>query len=406
MSFRMTNNMVNTKHDTHSYESTKNGESGYQREIYNIEVLYEAFQKVKVGSDWKPQVQKFEMNLLTELVNIREELINRTFRFSPTNDFILNERGKTRLISGDSIRDRVVKRALCDEVLIPTIRKYLIHDNGASLKGKGISFTRDRLETHLKQFFLKNGNNEGWILLGDYTKFFDNIEHKRLMNMFRAIIDDELALWLLEKVLEQAQVDVSYMSNLEFADRLNIVFNSLEHQKIDKSLLTGEKYLEKHMNIGDQIAQVAGIFYPHRLDNYIKIVEGVKYFGRYMDDTYVIYEDKEYLIELYKRIEAEALNNGIFINKKKTRICKLSDYWRFLQIQYSLTDTGRIIKKINPKRLVSMRRKLKKLADILNEEDFINYYKAWFKNHYKLMSKIQRENMDKLFYELRECYYV
>lgn len=406
MSFCMTNNMVNTKHDTHSYESTKNGESGYQREIYNIEVLYEAFQKAKVGSDWKPQVQKFEMNLLTELSKLQKELQNRTFKFSPPNEFILNERGKTRVISGDCIRDRVVKRALCDEILIPSIRKYLIHDNGASLKGKGIGFTRDRLEVHLRKYYHKNQSNEGYILLGDYTKYFDNIQHKLLMDMFRKIINNDLAIWLLEKVLEQAMVDVSFMDNNEYADCLNTVFNSLEYDKVDKKLLTGEKYLAKHMNIGDQVAQVAGIFYPHKLDNYIKIVEGVKYYGRYMDDFYVIHDNKEYLKELVKRIEAEALNNGILINKKKTRICKLSDYWRFLQIQYSLTDTGRIIKKINPKRLVSMRRKLKKLADILNEEDFINYYKAWFKNHYKLMSKIQRENMDKLFYELRECYYV
>lgn len=110
-------NMVNTKHDITSYESCD-----YQREITNINVLYEAFMKAKVGSDWKPQVQKFEMNLLTELSKLQKELQDRTFKFSPPNEFILNERGKTRVISGDCIRDRVVKRALCDEILIPSIK--------------------------------------------------------------------------------------------------------------------------------------------------------------------------------------------------------------------------------------------------------------------------------------------
>lgn len=311
---------VNTKHDTASYERCS-----CKREIFDINVLYDAFQKVKQGCDWKPSVQKFEINLLTELVNIRKELISRTFRFSSTNNFILNERGKTRYISGDCVRDRVVKRALCDEVLLPAIRKYLIYDNGASLKGKGTDFTRKRLKVHLKRFFNECGNNGG-ILLVDFTKFFDNIEHDRLMDMFRALIDDELALWLLEKVLEQAQVDVSYMNEADFADRMNIVFNSLEHQKVSKSLLTGEKILKKHMNIGDQIAQIAGIFYPHRVDNYIRIVEGNRFHGRYMDDSYVIHKDMEYLKELSAKIEIEARNDGIFINKKKTKICKLSDY--------------------------------------------------------------------------------
>lgn len=393
--------MVNTKHDTTSYENCS-----YQREISNINVLYDAFMKAKVDSDWKPQVQKFEINLLTELVKLQKELQKRTFKFSPTNDFILNERGKTRPISGDNIRDRVVKRALCDEVLIPSIRKYLIHDNGASLKGKGISFTRDRLDVHLGKYYLENGSNKGWILLGDYTKYFDNIQHDLLMDMFRAIIEDDLAIWLLEKVLEQAMIDVSFMDDMEFANCLNTVFNSLDYNEIDKTLLTGEKYMRKHVNVGDQVAQVAGVFYPHRLDNYIKIVEGAKYYGRYMDDFYVIHHDKEYLKNLAKKIEIEATRNGIILNPSKTMICKLSEYWRYLQIQYSLTETGRIIKKINPKRLTAMRRKLKKLAKILPEKEFVNYYNAWFKNYYKLMSKQQRENMNKLFQELREGYYV
>lgn len=282
--------MVNTKHDTASYENCS-----YQREINDIEVLYEAFDKVKIVSDWKPPVQKFEINLLTELIILMKELENRTLKLSPTNDFILNERGKTRIISGDAVRDRVVKRAVCDEVLIPSIEKYLIHDNGASLKGKGIGFTRDRLDVHLRSYFFKNGSNDGYVLLGDYTKYFDNIRHDMLMDMFRAIIKDDLTLWVLDNVLEQAMIDVSYMSETEFTNCLNNVFNSLDHDKVDKDLLTGEKFMGKHMNIGDQVSQVAGIFYPHKLDNYIKIVEGQKYYGRYMDDFYVIHNDKEYL---------------------------------------------------------------------------------------------------------------
>ena len=388
--------MVNTKHDTTSYESCS-----YQREIYNIEVLYEAFTNAKKNSDWKPQVQKFEMNLLTELVKLQEELKTKTFTFSPTNDFILKERGKTRVISGDHIRDRVVKRALCDEILIPFVKKYLIHDNGASLKGKGIGFTRNRLVTHLRRYFAKNGSNDGYILLGDYSKYFDNIQHEMLMDMFKNIIDDDLSVWLIEKVLEQAEVDVSYMDDNEFADSLNRLFNSLDYNKVDKSLLTGEKFLAKHMNIGDQVAQVAGIFYPHRVDNYIKIVEGCRYYGRYMDDFYVIHRDKDYLKALVKRIEKEANKNGLILNPKKTMIYKLSNHWRYLKIQHALTDTGRIIKKIHPKRLTEMRRKLKKLVHKLSDEEFVNYYNSWFKNHYKIMSKQQRSNMNDLFNKLR-----
>lgn len=45
---------------------------------------------------------------------------------------------------------------------------------------------------------------------------------------------------------------------------------------------------------------------------------------------------------------------------------------------------------------------LKKLAPKLTEKEFTDFYKSWFKNHYKIMSKKQRSNMDTLFNQLKE----
>lgn len=389
--------MVNTKHDTTSYESC-----GYQREIFDGNSLYDSFKRAKQGSDWKPQVQKFEMTYLFELSRIQSDLKNKTYQFLPATNFIINERGKTRCISGEQVPDRIVKHSLCDEILTPNIRKYLIYDNGASLTGRGIDFTRKRLLVHLRKYYAQHQSNDGYILLIDFSKYYDNIRHDILMEQFKAITDNEHALWLLEKILDRSKVDVSYMSDKEYAVCMTTVFNSLVHDKIDRKLLTGEKFMAKHLNIGDQVAQVAGIAYPMEIDNYIKIVRGIKFYGRYMDDSYVISDSKEKLQEIISEIVTIASRIGITVNTDKTRICKLSDYWRFLQVQYSLTDTGRVIQKINPKRLTCMRRKMKKLVSILPPKEFEEWYNSWFRNHYKIMSKKQRENMDTLFQQLKE----
>lgn len=389
--------MVNTKHDTTSYESC-----GYQREIFDGNSLYDSFKRAKQGSDWKPQVQKFEMTYLLELSRIQSDLKNKTYQFLPATNFIINERGKTRCISGEQVPDRIVKHSLCDEILTPNIRKYLIYDNGASLTGRGIDFTRKRLLVHLRKYYAQHQSNDGYILLIDFSKYYDNIRHDILMEQFKAITDNEHALWLLEKILDRSKVDVSYMSDKEYAVCMTTVFNSLVHDKIDRKLLTGEKFMAKHLNIGDQVAQVAGIAYPMEIDNYIKIVRGIKFYGRYMDDSYVISDSKEKLQEIISEIVTIASRIGITVNTNKTRICKLSDYWRFLQVQYSLTDTGRVIQKINPKRLTCMRRKMQKLVSILPPKEFEEWYNSWFRNHYKIMSKKQRENMDTLFQQLKE----
>ena len=389
--------MVNAKHDTFCYDS-----EGYQREIFDGNALFEAYKRAKKGSDWKPQVQRFEMTYLLELSRIQRELQEMTYEFLPSTQFVLNERGKTRVIRGEQIQDRIVKHTLCDEVLNPAVKNFLIYDNGASLVGKGIAFTRKRLLTHLRRYYAQHHSNDGYILLIDFSKYYDNIRHDILMELIKKYVTDEHSLWLLQKTVDRSKVDVSYMSDDEYENCLDILFNSLLYQEIDQRLLTGEKFMGKHLNIGDQVAQTAGIAYPIPIDNFVKIVKGVKFYGRYMDDSYAIHESKEFLEELLKGIVEIAGNLGITVNLKKTRICKLSDHWRFLQIQYSLTDTGRVIQKINPKRLTAMRRKMKKLAPKLTEKEFTDFFRSWFKNHYKIMSRYQRNNIETLFNQLKE----
>ena len=389
--------MVNAKHDTFCYDS-----EGYQREIFDGNALFEAYKRAKKGSDWKPQVQRFEMTYLLELSRIQRELQEMTYEFLPSTQFVLNERGKTRVIRGEQIQDRIVKHTLCDEVLNPAVKNFLIYDNGASLVGKGIAFTRKRLLTHLRRYYAQHHSNDGYILLIDFSKYYDNIRHDILMELMKKYVTDEHSLWLLQKTVDRSKVDVSYMSDDEYENCLDILFNSLLYQEIDQRLLTGEKFMGKHLNIGDQVAQTAGIAYPIPIDNFVKIVKGVKFYGRYMDDSYAIHESKEFLEELLKGIVEIAGSLGITVNLKKTRICKLSDHWRFLQIQYSLTDTGRVIQKINPKRLTAMRRKMKKLAPKLTEKEFTDFFRSWFKNHYKIMSRYQRNNIETLFNQLKE----
>lgn len=95
------------------------------------------------------------------------------------NEFMLVERGKIRAITGLEIEDRIVRHSLNDFILMPRIRPLLIYDNGASIKHRGITFSRNRLEYHLHNYYKKYGTNEGWIMLLDVSKYYDNIRHDR-----------------------------------------------------------------------------------------------------------------------------------------------------------------------------------------------------------------------------------
>lgn len=367
--------------------------------------LIEAFNRTKKESIWKESVQKYEANLLRNTYLLKTSLRDGTYKQRAFYEFTLNERGKTRYVKSMHITDRVVQRSLCDNILIPRLQHYLIYDNGASLKNKGIDFSRKRLETHLHRFYRKNGSNEGYVLLIDYSKFFDNIRHDKMVELLEKNIDSPEFIAFVRQLLKTFSIDVSYLSDEEYKTCLNQLYNSLEHSKIDPSLLVGEKMMEKSVGIGSQISQICGIYYPTRVDNYCKIVKGMKYYGRYMDDVYVIHKDKEVLKQLLKEVDDLSKELGLFINQKKTQIVKLKHGFTFLKIKYNLTESGRVLKRLVPKTITRERRRLKKYKKLMEEgkmsyKDIELAYKSWRGNALRYHAYTSVKHLDALFDQL------
>lgn len=365
-------------------------------------MLYDAFRASMKGSAWNEEPQKFEIDFLSEIVKLKHELVAREYQTMPGSEFTLSERGKVRHIHGGRMRDRVVRHALCDTVLDEALQPYLIYNNSASQKGKGVSFARKMFEKDLHNYWLKHRTNDGYVGFVDFSKFYDNIRHDKAKEMVSAKVD-EFSGWLFGQIVDTFRIDVSYMDDEEYAGCINQKFDSVKyHQQIPKERRTGQKFMDKSVDIGDQVSQDIGIFYPVQVDNYAKIVRGAKMYGRYMDDIYIIGNTKEYIASVIHGITEQAGELGIFINERKTRIVELSSTFKYLQIKYSLTDSGKVIKRINPKSVSRERRKLKAYKRMC-EKGKIEYnaveqaYKSWMGANVPVMSKKQVENMKQLY---------
>ena len=373
--------------------------------ITDLNVLYDAFKASMKGSAWKEEPQRFECDFLSELVKLKEELETHKYKTSKGAEFLLNERGKPRYIHGSRIRDRVVRHALCDTELSKALEPYLIHNNAASRKGKGISFARANFERDLHNFYLEYKNNDGYVGFIDLSKFYDNIRHDKIKEMVNPRIP-EYVRWLLDEIVSNFQIDVSYMTDEEYAHCLERKFNSIEyHKAIPKELMTGEKFMAKSVDIGDQVSQDIGVFFPTRLDNYAKIVRQCRRYGRYMDDIYIIHHDKKELHSIMDGVIREAEKLGLLINTKKTRIVKLSGTFKYLQVKYTLSDNGKVIKRINPKSVTRQRRRLKAYKRLYDKgelpyEDIEQSYKSWMGDYSRLMSKHQIMNMKNIYKSL------
>lgn len=362
--------------------------------------LLDAFRKASNGSIWKSSVQKYEINLLKNIRQTQLDLQSNNYRQGEFLEFELNERGHNRHIKALGIADRVVQRALCDEVLMPQLGKYLIYDNGASQKDKGVEFCRRRLETHLHKYYRKYGS-DGYFLHIDFRKFFDNIRHDKLLAAFSDKLDDDSVMPVLENMVQSFKIDISY-SDKDLTDQ---VFNSMEYAKIPADLKTGKRYMAKSMGIGSQVSQAAGVFFPTKIDTYCKVVRGCKFYGRYMDDIYIIHHDKEFLRSVLGGVREQSAEIGLFINEKKTQIFKLRHGFAFLKIKYNLTETGKIIKRPARDNITRQRRKMKKFRKLVDEgamsiEDARNEVKSWLGANENLNAYRTCQNIRQLYKDL------
>ena len=216
--------------------------------------------------------------------------------------------------------------------------------------------------------------------------------------MIGPLISEE-GRWILEEILKTFEVDVSYMTDEEFAGCMGRKFNSVEYyEKVPEEARTGEKFMKKSVDIGDQLSQDIGIFFPTPIDNYCKIVRGCKWYGRYMDDMYIICKDREELKDIISGVIAEAGAMGMFINEHKTRIVRLGETYKYLQIKYTLTPTGKVIRRINPKSVTRERRRLAAYKRLIERgkmtfKDVEQACRSWMGDYSKLMSKKQIKHM-------------
>ena len=334
--------------------------------VFSYRNLYQSYKCCRRGVAWKSSVQKYITQAPLNVLHTYKQLMAGKFRSPGFYEFDLYERGKHRHIRSTVIGERVVQRCLCDYALVPMLGRTFIYDNGASMKYKGYDFAVRRLETHLHEHYRKHGQS-GYILLFDFSKFFDNVSHEVVKGILHGQFSDEKLLALTEHFID--------------------AFGS------------------KGMGLGSQISQVLALASANRLDHYVKEVLRIRGYGRYMDDGYLIHPSKEYLQECVKHIQAICDELGITLNQKKTQIVKLSHGFTWLKIRFFLTETGKVVKKIYKRSVTRMRIKLKKLhrklmAGKVEFPDIFATWQSWKSYAEKFNAYHTVQNMAELYTQL------
>ena len=311
------------------------------------------------GKGRSAEAKSFKASALENLIEIKHDLINHTYQLLPYRELIVTE-PKRRVIKCGAFRDKILQHCLCDYVLLPRMKDVFIYDNAAGQIGKGTLFGLNRLSEHLLSFYEQYGC-DGYILKCDITKFFYSIDHDVMKSKVKKYFDDPDILWLCDLLIDSVE--------------------------------------GKGLPLGNQASQVFALMYLADLDNLIVNECGFQWYGRYMDDFYVVSHDKDKLKELLVIVREHLQTLGLTLNGK-TEIVPIRKGIRYLGFHTYLTENGLIIRRLIGEQKRRYKKRLLKLIKLvksgkLSEKKFNEIFDS-MKNHlshgscYKLICDLDR----------------
>ena len=140
----------------------------------------------------------------------------------------------------------------------------------------------------------------------------------------------------------------------------------------------------KGIPLGNQINQGFALLYLDGMDKLVKHELGIEYYGRYMDDFYLIHPSKEYLKYCLKVITEYLVTLDLTLNGK-TQIFPFKNGVSYLGFHTYVTERGKVIRKLKNQNKRNAQKKYIRMAKLaaegkISKERFYVSYNAW-KNH-------------------------
>lgn len=225
--------------------------------------LLKAYRHCRKGKKFRAATVKFHIDYVGNLLHLLELLKTGQYEIDDLYSFIIFE-PKMREIIANRFLDKIVQRAICKYILEPKIKNRLIYDNYASQEGKGNHTALKRLEHNMRSYSanIANYGDSGYVAVCDIHHYFYTIDREICFNSIKDLAMDNRC-----KLLVRQQI---------------YAIEEFNHSTVG-------------LCIGFQASQWLAVYYLDPLDHFIKEQLHIKYYGRYMDDFYLIHEDREYL---------------------------------------------------------------------------------------------------------------
>ena len=291
-----------------------------------LEDLYRAYKDARKHKRGKAYQLKFEFNLEDNLVALRDELYNQAYKPLPSTCFIIHD-PKMREVFAANFRDRIVHH-LFYNYTYGLFERTFIADSYSCLKGRGTHYGINRLRHHIRSVSA-GYSRPCYVLKMDVKGYFMSINRGHLLAICRDSlermrrhkagpdgvtweqkIDYPLVDYLLEQIVTldptRGCVKLGVAEEWDALPSEKSLFHSADNCGLPIGNLSSQLFSNVYMNVFDQ---------------YVKRNLGCRHYGRYVDDAYIVSDDRRYLKTLIPQIrdflEREL---GLSLNEEKTRI--------------------------------------------------------------------------------------
>lgn len=322
--------------------------------------LYGAFVSAKIHKGQKSYVAKFQKHLDVNLRRLCDDLWYRRYKPEPSSCFIV-ERPKKREVFAAQFPDRVVHH-LYYNYTHKLFERTFVEDCYSCIPGRGTHYGIERLKMHIRQ--CSNGYQKPcYVLKLDKRGYFMHIDRQRLVDIasdsilkmasrraddigrtWADVVDIDFLLWLTREI-----------ALLNPKENCRIAGSIDDWQGLDRAKSLFYTMDGRGLPIGNLTSQLFSNVYLNTFDQFMKRTMGCRHFGRYVDDSFVVGNDKEWLRSLVEPAEKFLQERlGLELNNGKLQILNayhgvefLGAYIRPKTTYISNESLHRMVQKVN-----------------------------------------------------------
>lgn len=379
----------------------------FEYENVSYEELYKAYADCLKHKRKTANASSFRVNLSQNLYQLWIDLNKGYYKIGRSIAFVVDKPVKREVFAAD-FRDRIVHHLVINRI-INSLEKVIINNSFSCRKGKGVLYGVKKLEEESKlvtDYYTKNA----YVLKCDLKSFFMTINKSLLCEKIDKLIRTEVYPndWkkynfttnLAQKIINNCPQDgcIRKQSKYKWVDLPK-----------EKSLFTTP--VTHGLPIGNLTSQIFANYFLNDFDKFIYNELKFKFYGRYVDDFYILSNNKEDLLKAIPKIKNELKKIGINLHPNKIYLQEINKGVKFI---------GSVIK---PNRTYAGKRTIGNLKYLLKKtsEDFkykemsiydvnklvasFNSYMGFLKHHatFKIRKKIITGEFMKPF--LSKCYF-